>query len=195
MCSFLIWIIKSNVTFQISFGNSPVPVYFSSMVSFHFEEEGITLEVLRNRIVKLQTVFIVACVLMLVLITAANLATIYLHKSEDHGYLVVSKEFQNVTYMDFSNLSSLVYSQTKQYGGYWLDFFAPDALYAAYSEADLDEFLEFAKKYPFAPYSLENHDCDDFAHELHGLEVTNRSRGVMAAYRILTPLISVQFRA
>lgn len=143
------------------------------MVSFHFEEEGITLEVLRNRIVKLQTAFVVASVLLCVLIVVACVAAIYLHKTEDHKSLIVAKEFANVTYMDYTNFASLVYDAVSPYtNAYHFDFWAGDALYAAYSERDLDEFLAFAEKYPFAPYSLENHDCDDFAVELHGLEVS-----------------------
>lgn len=140
------------------------------MVSFHFEEENITLEVLRNRVLKLQNVFLACMVAVVVLIVSANLAAIYLHKSEDHGQLIVTKEFKNVTYMDWSNLSSLTHKAVKPYLGSWYDFFAPDGSFAAYSEQDLDEFLSFAKHYPWAPYSLEDHDCDDFAMELVGLE-------------------------
>ena len=136
-------------------------------------EEPMSLELLRNRVVKLQTVFLAITFMLLIVIVATNLAAIYIHKAEDHGALIVIKDFANVTYMDYSNLASLHYSVMRKYrNDIYFDFWAPDATFAAYSEQDLDEFLDFARHYPFAPYSLEDHDCDDFAAELHGLEVS-----------------------
>lgn len=168
---------------QTSFGNTPVPS--NSMLSGRVRqilynvplhdvgEEPLNLETLRNRITKLQTGFIVAMVLVMVVIVCANVAAIYLHKADDHGQFLIPKEFHNVTYMDYGNFASLYYNRVQQYiSNRYLDFWAGDGSYACYSEQDLDEFLAFAKHYPFAPYSLEDHDCDDFATELLGLERT-----------------------
>lgn len=135
-----------------------------------FEEEQLNLEVLDKRIISLKNVFIIASALLLVLIVVANVAALYIHKSKDHGAIMIAHEFKNVTYMDYTNLASLYHAEIQHLTRPWFDFWAPDASFAAYSEKDLDEFLGFAKQYPFAPYSLEDHDCDDYAAELHGLE-------------------------
>jgi hypothetical protein len=140
------------------------------MVSFHFEEERLSLELLRNMHVKLRTVFVVVTCAMIVLIGIACATSIFLHQKEDHHAFVVEKQFKNVTYMDYSNMERIVSSALDPYWPHF-GFNSHDAGYAAYSEDDLDEFLDFARKYPFAPYSLENHDCDDFAKELQGFEV------------------------
>lgn len=151
------------------------------MVSFHFEEERLSLELLRNMHVKLRTVFVVVTAAMVVLIGIACATSILLHEKEDHVAFVVEKQFKNVTYMDYSNLQRIVSKALDPYWPYY-GFNSHDALYAAYSEDDLDEFLDFARKYPFAPYSLENHDCDDFAKELHGFERMWYSRKDAAPY-------------
>lgn len=151
------------------------------MVSFHFEEERLSLELMRNMLVKFRTVFVVVTAAMIVLIGIACATSIFLHQKEDHHLFVVEKQFKNVTYMDYSNLERIVSMALDPYWPHF-GFTSHDASYAAYSEDDLDEFLEFARKYPFAPYSLENHDCDDFAKELHGFERLWYSRKEAAPY-------------
>lgn len=131
--------------------------------------------------IKLRTVFVVVTAAMIVLIGIACATSIFLHEKEDHVGLIIEKQFKNVTYMDYSNMQRIVSMALDPYWPFF-GFNSHDASYAAYSEDDLDEFLVFAREYPFGPYSLENHDCDDFAKELHGFERLWYSRKDAAPY-------------